>query len=95
MGPLQTSCTRTFTGGQREDFPALSAVITDFRLARADSSEKSFATISGSSEVVGTPAYMAPEQVEGAETSTATDIYSFGLVTGGLPFEGGYSARSS
>lgn len=41
--------------------------------------------------VVGTPAYLAPEQVRGAEPTAASDIYSLGLVviealTGERPF---------
>ncbi len=41
----------------------------------------------------GTPAYMAPEQINGTELSEATDWYAFGgvlhhLLTGTLPFEG-------
>src|SRR5260370_774042 len=42
--------------------------------------------------LVGTLAYMAPDQLEGKPYSTASDVYSFGLVwfemlTGELPFK--------
>jgi predicted Ser/Thr protein kinase len=49
-------------------------VITDFGLAGiADQ-------IQGAEVRSGTPAYMAPEQLEGREVSTRSDIYSLGLV---------------
>jgi serine/threonine-protein kinase len=50
------------------------AKITDFGLAGATGG------ISGHEAQVGTPQYMAPEQVAGRELSERTDIYSLGLV---------------
>lgn len=50
--------------------------VLDFGLARSQQD----ATLTGSHMVMGTPAYMAPEQREGKECDARTDIYSLGLI---------------
>ena len=67
------------------------AVVTDFGLAHA--AIHGGESLTGSLDVVGTPAYMAPEQLNGGEITPATDIYALGIVifemvTGKLPFSG-------
>jgi eukaryotic-like serine/threonine-protein kinase len=65
-------------------------VVTDFGLARTSGAENS---VTLGAEVIGTPAYMAPELLEGGVTTPAVDIYALGVVafemlTGKLPFTG-------
>ncbi|GIH64058.1 serine/threonine-protein kinase [Microbispora siamensis] len=60
--------------------------VIDFGIARALD-----ATATVSSQVVGTPAYMAPEQIKGAEIGPAADVFAWGAVvafaaTGRSPF---------
>jgi len=71
------------------------AVVTDFGLARAIVSGDGLdASLTASGSSLGTPAYMAPEQVEGKDAGPAADIYALGVVmyemmTGRWPFTGG------
>jgi hypothetical protein len=63
--------------------------MTDFGIAKA--TESPHLTMTGA--VVGTPAYMSPEQCLGSEVSAASDQYSLGvmayeLLTGQVPFTG-------
>jgi len=67
------------------------AVIMDFGLA---SMLRPSAQAAPSGGLAGTPAYMAPEQIEDGPLTAATDIYALGVVlfemaTGTLPFRGG------
>jgi eukaryotic-like serine/threonine-protein kinase len=52
------------------------AKVLDFGLAKSPGDE----TITASNAVIGTPAYMAPEQREGKEADARADIYALGLV---------------
>jgi serine/threonine protein kinase/tetratricopeptide (TPR) repeat protein len=53
------------------------AVITDFGIARSTSAG-TFATAAGA--IIGTLAYMAPEQATGKPVDQRADIYAFGLI---------------
>ncbi|MFO0555483.1 MAG: protein kinase [Polyangiaceae bacterium] len=78
------------------------ALLSDFGIARAydtlgDSKRPNALESSGSDEangaILGTPAYMAPEQVAGMEIGPATDLYALGVIlfemlAGTQPFQG-------
>ncbi len=63
--------------------------ITDFGIARAADG----AALTQTGQVIGTPAYISPEQAEGTPATQASDIYSLGVVlyeclAGARPFGG-------
>jgi eukaryotic-like serine/threonine-protein kinase len=65
--------------------------VSDFGLATSFETAKMGMTRTGA--FVGTPRYMSPEQVEGKQVDSRTDLYSFGLVfyemvCGEVPFAG-------
>jgi serine/threonine-protein kinase len=65
--------------------------IMDFGIAKVAASRRM--TFGGFSPTMGTPDYMAPEQVKGQRGDERTDIYSVGailyeMLTGRVPFEG-------
>ena len=68
--------------------------VSDFGLAKSLESDALAATaMTAVGQVLGTPRYMSPEQVECSQVDGRSDIYSFGLmlyemVTGDLPFQG-------
>ncbi len=67
--------------------------VMDFGLAKL----KGSLHLTKESSTLGTLAYMAPEQIEGADSDARSDIFSFGVVlfellTGKLPFRGEHDA---
>jgi serine/threonine protein kinase len=72
---------------EREGEPPLQALVTDFGLAKLR--EGGIQTVTGT--LMGTLAFMSPEQCAGEELDGRSDIYSLGIVlyqltTGRLPF---------
>ncbi|HWF73306.1 MAG TPA: serine/threonine-protein kinase, partial [Solirubrobacteraceae bacterium] len=61
---------------ERPSSPASLAKLTDFGVARIVGGD----TLTRTGDVVGTAAYMAPEQAEGREVGAAADLYALALV---------------
>ena len=66
--------------------------LTDFGIARIDDPDAAQQTQAG--DILGTPVYMAPEQVMGQRADGRTDLYALGvilyeMVVGKRPFGGG------
>ncbi|WP_067721585.1 serine/threonine protein kinase [Nocardia yamanashiensis] len=69
--------------------------LTDFGIAKIVGGEDTLVTRAG--EIIGTPSYIAPEQVRGQQLSPATDVYAlatmlYQLLSGTLPFPPGEDA---
>jgi len=75
---------------------SLRAVVTDFGLARDIALSEGASTVTAVTQagaVIGTPAYMSPEQFQSRAVSPASDLYALGItlyemLTGKHPFSG-------
>lgn len=79
--------TRARAFGQGEG--ALVLKLTDFGIAKLLDAQG----VTSTGQVLGSPAHMAPEQIEGREVDARTDVFALGVVlyeclAGHLPFEG-------
>lgn len=68
-------------------------VITDFGIAKALEGSGATARLTSTGTVLGTPAYMSPEQIQGLAVDHRSDLYAFGIVayemlSGQVPFDG-------
>jgi hypothetical protein len=65
--------------------------LTDFGIA--DMLDPTMSAMTATGQILGSPAHMAPEQVEGGEVDARSDIFALGTIlywlsTGSLPFSG-------
>ncbi len=75
-----------------EQGEGLAVKILDFGIAKIRDQNQS-AALTQAGQIMGTVAYMSPEQTEGAEVDARSDLYSVGvmffqMLTGKLPFNG-------
>ncbi|MDQ2650848.1 MAG: serine/threonine protein kinase, partial [Actinomycetota bacterium] len=69
--------------------------VTDFGIARVITGDRTLGTVDG--QVLGTPAYMSPEQARGDLLTPSSDVYATGvmiyeLLSGALPWVGAQTA---
>ncbi len=68
--------------------------VLDFGIAKLrDDDRQTVNAMTRAGDLIGTPQYMAPEQIRGEQVDGRTDVYALGamlyeMVTGRLPFEG-------
>src|ERR1043165_2446471 len=67
--------------------------LTDFGVARVQDNDKTSVEKTQAGTMVGTPAYMSPEQITGGNVDKRTDVFSAGIIlyqllTGEKPFTG-------
>jgi serine/threonine protein kinase len=70
-----------------------SAVVMDFGLAKENEADPELRKLTATGIILGTPAFMSPEQLRGKAIDARSDIYALALVTyemltGTLPFQG-------
>jgi len=68
--------------------------LIDFGIARSASPDSAMETLTVQGLVIGSPSYMAPEQIMGGTVGPAADLYAVGVVlfemlAGCVPFKGG------
>ncbi len=75
--------------GRRKDSSPVRVKITDFGIAKLLDAQG----VTSTGQVLGSPAHMAPEQIEGGDVSARADVFGLGVLlyecmVGSLPFEG-------
>jgi serine/threonine-protein kinase len=83
----------TKSGARLFDFGLAKSLSSEFVESGGSTANTSEKPITVEGAVVGTPEYMAPEQLQGVEPDARTDVFSFGvclyeMVTGKRPFQG-------
>jgi len=80
---------RTVPAGRSPDASERLVKITDFGIAKLLDAQG----VTSTGQVLGSPAHMAPEQIEGGEVSARSDVFGLGVLlyecmVGKLPFDG-------
>lgn len=81
-------------GGEGEERTPLRIKLTDFGIAKLLDAQG----VTSTGQVLGSPAHMAPEQIEGAVVDARTDVFALGVLlyeamAGRLPFQGDHPAQ--